>query len=40
MDAKKVSWELFKKTGSPATYLLYSALGKDDAERPKNGRET
>ncbi len=40
MDAKKVSWKLFEKTGSPATYLFYNAVRRGDSEMKDDGRET
>ena len=40
MNLKNVSWKLFEKTGSPAAYLLYSALDRDEFENNGNGRET
>lgn len=39
-DCKSISWKLFEKTGSPAAYLLFSALGKDELSNDDDGRET
>ncbi len=41
-EIKDVSWKLFQKTGSPAAYLLFSALDKDDPvdNGSGNGRKT